>query len=139
MVAAVSLRNRILAHCGKNHSEIEEEPFIISCLTMLYVSYNIIHVIRTFSNALAEDLFNDKMSRAVRQFPAELRSNARRKLQMIDDTETLSVLAALPGNRFEKLKGDRKGHYSIRINNQWRVVFQWQDGNALDVSIEDYH
>lgn len=106
---------------------------------MLHVSHNIVHVIRTFGNALAEDLFNDRMSRAVRQFPAELRSNARRKLQMLDDAETLSVLVALPGNRFEKLKGDRKGHYSIRINNQWRVVFQWQDGSALDVGIEDYH
>ena len=96
-------------------------------------------MIRTFGNALAEDLFNDRASRAVRQFPPALRANARRKLQMLDDAETLEVLAALPGNRFEKLKGDRKGHYSIRINDQWRVVFRWQDGNALNVSIEDYH
>jgi proteic killer suppression protein len=96
-------------------------------------------MIRTFGNALAEDLFNDRVSRAVRQFPPALRANARRKLQMLDDAETLEVLAALPGNRFEKLKGDRKGHYSIRINDQWRVVFRWQDGNALNVSIEDYH
>ena len=96
-------------------------------------------MIRTFGNALAEDLFNDRASRAVRQFPPALRANARPKLQMLDDAETLEVLAALPGNRFEKLKGDRKGHYSIRINDQWRVVFRWQDGNALNVSIEDYH
>jgi len=96
-------------------------------------------VIRTFDNALAEDLFNDSVSRAVRQFPSELRASARRKLQMLDDADTLRVLMALPGNRLEKLKGDRKGHYSIRINDQWRVVFQWQDGNALDVRIEDYH
>ena len=96
-------------------------------------------MIRTFGNALAEDLFNDRVSRAVRQFPPALRANARRKLQMLDDAETLEVLVALPGNRFEKLKGDRKGHYSIRINDQWRVVFRWQDGNALNVSIEDYH
>jgi len=96
-------------------------------------------MIRTFGNALAEDLFNDRASRAVRKFPPALRANARRKLQMLDDAETLEVLVALPGNRFEKLKGDRKGHYSIRINDQWRVVFRWQDGNALNVSIEDYH
>lgn len=62
-----------------------------------------------------------------------------RKLQMLDDAETLGVLAALPGNRFEKLKGNRKDHYSIRINDPWRVVFRWQDGNALNISIEDYH
>ncbi len=96
-------------------------------------------MIRTFGNALAEDLFNDRMSRAVRQFPAELRTNARRKLQMLDDMDTLQVLMALPSNRLEKLKGDRRGCYSIRINLQWRIVFRWQNSNALDVSIEDYH
>ena len=96
-------------------------------------------MIRTFGNELAEDLFNDRMSRVVRQFPAQLRSNARRKLQILDDADTLQVLTALPGNRFEKLKGDRKGYYSIRINDQWRMVFHWQGGNALDVTIEDYH
>ncbi len=96
-------------------------------------------MIRTFGNALAEDLFNDRVSREVSQFPVELRINARRKLQMLDDAETLQVLAALPGNRFEKLKGDRRGYYSIRINDQWRVVFRWEDGNTSDVSIEDYH
>jgi toxin HigB-1 len=96
-------------------------------------------VIRTFGNALAEDLFHDRVSRVVRQFPPELRVNARRKLQMLDDAETLKVLAALPGNRYEKLKGDRKGRYSIRINDQWRLVFQWQNGHALNVMIEDYH
>jgi len=69
-------------------------------------------VIRTFGNALAEDLFNDRMSRAVRQFPAERRTNARRKLQMLDDMDTLQVLMALPSNRLEKLKGDRRGCYS---------------------------
>jgi len=110
-----------------------------SCLLLLYISCNFIHVIRTFGNALADDLFHDRMSRAVRQLPAELLANARRKLQMLDDADTLQVFMALPGNRLEKLKGDRKGYYSIRINLQWRVVFQWQDSNALDVSIEDYH
>ena len=96
-------------------------------------------MIQTFGNTLAEDLFDDKPSRAVRQFPPELRTNARRKLQMLDDADTLQVLAALPGNRLERLKGNRKGYYSIRINIQWRVVFQWKDGNALNVIIEDYH
>lgn len=108
-------------------------------MTLLYVLYNFIQVIRTFGNALAEDLFNDVASKGVRRFPAELRANARRKLQMLDDADILQVLAALPGNRFEKLKGDRKGRYSIRIYDQWRVVFGWEDGNASDVSIEDYH
>lgn len=110
-----------------------------SCLTLLHILYNFIHVILTFGNALAEDLFHDRISRVVRQFPPGLRANARRKLQMLDDADTLQVLMALPSNRLEKLKGDRKGHYSIRINLQWRVVFQWRDSNALNVSIEDYH
>lgn len=96
-------------------------------------------MIRTFGNALAADLYNDRVTRAVRQFPPELRTNARRKLQMLDDADVLQDLSALPGNRFEKLKGNRKGCYSIRINDQWRVVFRWNEGNACDVTIEDYH
>lgn len=78
-------------------------------------------------------------SKAVRRFPAELRANARRQLQMLDDAEILQVLAALPGNRFESLKATARAGYSIRINDRWLVVFRWEDGNASDVSIEDYH
>ncbi len=74
--------------------------------------------------------------------PAEWRSFeavAFRKLAMLDDATDLRDLRALPGNRFEALKGTRKGQYSIRINDQWRVCFRWQDQGPEDVEIVDYH
>lgn len=63
---------------------------------------------------------------------------ALKRLRILDSAETLQALAALPSNRLEALKGDRKGQYSIRVNDQWRVCFIWQDG-AYDVEIVDYH
>jgi proteic killer suppression protein len=67
--------------------------------------------------------------------------SARLKLDRLEAAATLSDLAALPGNRFEALKGDRKGLYSIRINDQWRICFDWPDGSPgpLNVEIVDYH
>ena len=64
---------------------------------------------------------------------------ARRKLRMIDDADGLEDLSAVPGNRLEVLEGDRKGQYSIRINDQWRVCFVWRNGGAEQVEIIDYH
>jgi proteic killer suppression protein len=96
-------------------------------------------MIESFGNRLAEDLFRDKVSKAVRQFPPELRRSARRKLQYLHEAADLKDLQAPPGNRLEGLKGSWKGFYSIRINDQWRIVFRWKDGNAYDVQIIDYH
>jgi proteic killer suppression protein len=84
-------------------------------------------------------LFDDKQTKATRKFPAELRRSARRKLLYLHDAAVLSDLRVPPGNRLEALKGDWKGYHSIRINDQWRVVFQWKSGQALDVQILDYH
>lgn len=64
---------------------------------------------------------------------------ALRKLAMLDSAEDINDLRIPPANRLEALKGDRKGQYSIRINDQWRLCFRWQDGHALDVEITDYH
>jgi proteic killer suppression protein len=66
-------------------------------------------------------------------------SVARRKLRAISVSEALRDLAELPGNRLEKLKGDRKGQWSIRINDQWRICFIWNEDGAYDVEIVDYH
>jgi proteic killer suppression protein len=96
-------------------------------------------VIEDFGNALAKDLFDDKQSRATRAFPPELRRVARRKLLYLHDAAELRDLRAPPGNRLEGLKGKRKGFHSIRINNQWRVIFRWEGGNAFDVQVVDYH
>ena len=96
-------------------------------------------MIQSFGNRLAEELYDDKITRATRTFPAELRRVARRKLLYLHDAGGLDDLRVPPGNRLEALKGDWKGYFSIRINDQWRVVFRWNDGHANDVWILDYH
>jgi proteic killer suppression protein len=96
-------------------------------------------VIETFGNALAEDLFDDRRTRATRSFPPELRRAARRKLLYLHDAAELRDLGVPPGNRLERLKGREQAWWSIRINDQWRVVFRWTGGNALDVRVVDYH
>ena len=96
-------------------------------------------MIETFGNALAEDLFDDKRTKATRAFPPDLRRAGRRKLLYLNDASELRDLRVPPGNRLERLKGRRKAFHSIRINDQWRVVFRWEGGNALDVQVVDYH
>ena len=82
---------------------------------------------------------DDKNSKATKAFPPELRRVARRKLQYLHEAADLKDLKSPPGNRLEGLKGDLKGFHSIRINDQWRVVFRWSGGNAFDVQVVDYH
>lgn len=96
-------------------------------------------MIESFGNALAEDLFDDKRTKATRAFSADLHRAARRKLLYLHEATDLRDLRAPPGNRLEALKGDRKGFHSIRINDQWRVVFRWSDGSAYEVQVVDYH
>lgn len=74
----------------------------------------------------------------VKRFRA-FESVARRKLDLLNAAATLEFLRVPPGNRLEALKGDRKGQFSIRINDQWRICFRFEDGNAYDVEIVDYH
>lgn len=71
--------------------------------------------------------------------PAPLQRAAQRKLVMLDAAEDLRDLAVPPGNRLEKLSGDREGQYSIRINERWRICFRWAEGDAYDVEVVDYH
>ena len=73
-----------------------------------------------------------------RRLPADLQTIARRKLRMLNNAENLNDLRVPPANRLEALKGDRRGQYSIRINDQWRICFRWADGDAHDVQIVDY-
>ena len=96
-------------------------------------------MIRSFRNRLAEDLFFDRMSSSARRFPSDLKRVAQRKLQYLNAAIKLQDLLIPPGNRLEALKGDRKGFHSIRVNDQWRVTFRWEDGGATDVAVEDYH
>ena len=96
-------------------------------------------MIQAFGNALAQDLFYDKQSKATRSFPPELRRTARRKLLYLHDAADMKDLRMPPGNRLESLKGKWKRFHSIRINDQWRLVFQWSGGDAYGVQIIDYH
>ena len=96
-------------------------------------------MIEGFGNRLAEDLFEDRRSNATRKFPPDIQRAARRKLQYLHEAGELGDLQAPPGNRLEALKGNWKGFYSIRINDQWRILFRWKSGSALDVQVIDYH
>ena len=96
-------------------------------------------MIGSFGNALAEDLFFDRRTRATRSFPAALHRVGRRKLLYLHDAAQLTDLRVPPGNRLQTLRGDWRGFCSIRINDQWRLLFRWQQGQALDVQIVDYH
>jgi proteic killer suppression protein len=96
-------------------------------------------MIRSFGNQLADDFFNDRSTKATRGFPSELRRVAQRKLQYIHAAVKLQDLAIPPGNRLEALKGNLKGYHSIRINDQWRITFKWEDNAVSEVTIVDYH
>jgi len=93
-------------------------------------------VIRNFKDKEAEKIFERQRSR---KLPSEIQQVALRKLRILNRSQTLQELRIPPANRLERLSGDREGQYSIRINNQWRICFEWQDGDALNVEIVDYH
>ena len=93
-------------------------------------------MIKSFADRDTEALFQRQR---VRRFPAELLRTMLRKLVAVDAAEALDDLRVPPGNRLEKLKGDRAGQHSIRINDQWRICFRWNDADAYEVEIVDYH
>lgn len=93
-------------------------------------------MIQSFKDKEAEKIFRRQRSR---KLPGDIQQVALRKLRMLNRAFNLTDLRMPPANRLEKLKGDRKDQYSIRINNQWRICFRWQDGDAYDVEIVDYH
>jgi len=97
-------------------------------------------MIREFADSGTEDIFNGKNTRdARRTCPRSLWRLATRKLDQLDSVGNLDDLRVPPGNRPESLKGDRKGHFSIRINQQYRICFSWKDAGPADVEIVDYH
>ena len=75
----------------------------------------------------------------VKKIPNEIQEIGRRKLRMLNNSQNLTDLQIPPSNKLEKLKGNLKDFYSIRINNQWRIIFKWASGNASDVEIIEYH
>jgi len=93
-------------------------------------------VIRSFADRDTERVFNRDRCR---KFSAEVQRAALRKLLLLDAAESPDDLRVPPGNRLEKLRGDREGQYSIRVNDQWRICFRWDAGDAHEVEIVDYH
>jgi proteic killer suppression protein len=93
-------------------------------------------VIRNVAERETERIWNGVRSR---KLPPEIQQTAYRKLRQLDAAERLDDMRVPRGNRFEELKGKRKGTYSVRINDQWRITFHWSGGDAHDVRIEDYH
>jgi len=97
-------------------------------------------MIQSFKNRATEDIFNGRASKEARKIcPQNLWAIAARKLDRLDSVMALDELRVPPGNRLELLSADRKGQYSIRINNQYRICFKWTETGPTDVEITDYH
>ena len=93
-------------------------------------------MIKSFGDKESEKIWNGIRSK---KLPNEIQDIARRKFRMINNAQDVNDLRIPPANRLEKLKGDLQEFYSIRINNQWRIIFKWNNGNAELVEIIDYH
>ena len=96
-------------------------------------------MIQSFADETTADLFRELNTRDARRIPRELWRSAQRKLKAIDVAVRLEDLTIPSGNRLEHLKGDQAGRYSIRINDQYRVTFHWDQQHAYEVRVEDYH
>ena len=96
-------------------------------------------MIVSFGDAATEDIFNGESSSRTRRFTPEVLKAAVRKLDMLNAAHSLDDLRVPPGNRLEALKGTLSGFHSIRVNDQWRIVFRWNDGFVQGVRLIDYH
>ena len=96
-------------------------------------------MIVSFGDRATEDLFHDRPTSRTGQFPQVIVGLALVKFDMLNGAAAVLDLRSPPGNRLEALKGDLKGLHSIRVNDQWRLVFRWEGNNAHDVSLMDYH
>jgi len=94
--------------------------------------------IQSFGDTGTADLFHGRNTSRARRFPQNIVTGALRKLDVLNAAHKLDDLRAPPGNRLEELKGDLKGYHSIRVNDQWRLIFRWNDG-AHEVALVDYH
>jgi proteic killer suppression protein len=96
-------------------------------------------VIQSFGDDTTVDLFRERNTKAARRVPRDLWRGAQRKLKALDVAARLEDLTIPAGNRLEPLKGERAGRYSVRINDQYRVTFRWEQGHAYEVRVEEYH
>ena len=96
-------------------------------------------MIQSFSDETTADLFRERNTRAARRIPRDLWRVVQRKLKLLDGAARVDDLAIPAGNRLERLKGQQAERYSIRVNDQYRVTFRWENGHAYEVCVEDYH
>ncbi len=96
-------------------------------------------MIQSFADDTAADLFRERNTRAARRVPVDIWRIVQRKLKALDVAARLDDLRIPAGNRLEVLKGDQAGRYSVRVNDQYRVTFRWEQGHAHEVRVEDYH
>ena len=96
-------------------------------------------MIRNFADKTAQDVYDGTNSRYSRKLPRQLHAKAQRLFDQMNAAPSLEFLRVPPGNKLEKLVGNMKGNWSLRINNQWRIVFRWENNDAYDVRIVDYH
>ena len=96
-------------------------------------------MIQSFRDETTADLFRERNSRAARRMPRDIWRVVQRKLKLLDSAARLEDLLVPAGNRLELLKGDRAGRHSIRVNDQYRITFRWENARACEVSVEDYH
>lgn len=96
-------------------------------------------MIRSFADERLRDIFHGNRTRRVLRIDRRLWDRIADKLDQLDQAETLQELMEVPGNRFERLRGDLAGRFSIRVNDQFRLVFKFDDGDAIDVEMMDYH
>lgn len=96
-------------------------------------------MISSFGDKATEALFHARAGEPTRRFPPAVVQAALRKLDLLNAARSLQDMASPPGNRLEALKGDMKGFHSVRVNDQWRIIFRWMEGEAADVSLVDYH
>jgi len=98
-----------------------------------------VRVIQTFADAATADIYNGVNTKAARTIDKAVWPIVRRKLDLLNAATTVQDLRVPPGNRLDALKGDQKGRFSIRVNDQYRVTFEFAEGNAFAVRCEDYH
>jgi len=96
-------------------------------------------VIASFADNVTRDLYDGANSKEARTIPKQLWPIVARKLDLLNAAHALLDLSSPPGNRLEALRGEKKGLHSIRVNDQYRIIFRWPEGNAYDVQVTDYH
>ena len=96
-------------------------------------------MIVSFGDKVSAALYHGERGKAIRKFPSTIRDAVLRKLDVLNGAAALVDLRSPPGNRLEALRGDLSGFHSIRVNDQWRIIFRWADDDAHDVRVVDYH